>query len=51
MISILTSVLTNYAFGSAPKDYIAYLIGDFFGLFFLMLILMFVFRFLRHARS
>ena len=51
VISILTSVLTNYAFGSAPKDYIAYLIGDFFGLFFLMLILMFVFRFLRHARS
>lgn len=47
MISVLGALLTNYAFGSAPKDYIAYLIGDVFGLFFLMLILMLVFRSLR----
>lgn len=48
VISVLTSLLTNYAFGSASEDYVAYLIGDIFGLFFLMLILMFVFRVLRH---
>lgn len=47
VISMLTSLLTNYAFGSASEDYIAYLIGDVFGLFFLMLMLMFVFRFFR----
>ncbi|MGR3621479.1 hypothetical protein [Pseudophaeobacter sp.] len=47
VISLVTSLLTNYAFGSAPEDYIAYLIGDVFGLFFLMLILMLSFRHLR----
>lgn len=47
LISIASSFLTNFAFGSAPEDYIAYLIGDFFGLFFLMLILMITFRGLR----
>jgi hypothetical protein len=46
-VSVLGSSLTNYAFGSAPKDYVAYLVGDIFGLYFLMLILMFVFRVLR----
>ena len=47
VISLLSSLLTNYIFGSAPEDYIAYLIGDVFGLFFLMLILMLIFRNLR----
>ncbi len=47
VISVLTSLLTNFAFGSAPTDYAAYLIGDIVGLFFLMLILMFIFRALR----
>lgn len=47
IISILNSVLTNLAFGSTPAEYFAYLIGDIFGLFFLMLILMFAFRSLR----
>jgi len=51
VISMLSSLLTNYAFGSASKDYIAYLIGDVFGLFFLMLILMFVFRFFRSRQQ
>lgn len=49
VISLVSSGLTNYAFGSTPENYIAYLIGDFFGLFFLMLILMLVFRGLRRA--
>jgi len=47
LISLFTSVLTNFAFGSAAEEYIAYLIGDVFGLFFLMLILMLIFRSLR----
>ncbi|WP_278924207.1 MULTISPECIES: hypothetical protein [Pseudophaeobacter] len=47
MIAIATSLLTNYAFGSPPMDYAAYLIGDIGGLFFLMLILMVIFRRLR----
>lgn len=51
VISILSSLLTNYAFGSASTDYVAYLIGDIFGLFFLMLILMFIFRFLRSRQQ
>ena len=51
VISLITSLLTNYAFGSAPKDYIAYLIGDVFGLFFLMLILMLIFRHLRRGQT
>lgn len=44
LISAISSALTNLAFGSAAPDYLAYLIGDFFGLFFLMLILMLIFR-------
>jgi hypothetical protein len=40
-------VLSNLAFQSPPQDYFVYLIGDFFGLFFLSLILMFLFRALR----
>lgn len=46
-ISVVSSLLTNLAFGSPPQDYIAYLIGDVFGLFFLMLLMMFTFRALR----
>ncbi|MFV0513276.1 MAG: hypothetical protein ACK5MY_06535 [Jhaorihella sp.] len=46
-ISILNGVLINAALGSGPVDYFAFLIGDVFGLFFLMLILMFVFRSMR----
>ena len=44
IISGVLSVLSNLAYGNSPANYIAYLIGDFFGLFFLCLILMFVFR-------
>ncbi|MEL0438480.1 hypothetical protein [Phycobacter sp. K97] len=44
LISVVSSVLSNLAYGNAPKNYVAYLIGDFFGLFFLCLILMFLFR-------
>lgn len=47
LISVVSSVLSNLAYGNSPKNYVAYLIGDFFGLFFLTLILMFVFRALR----
>ena len=47
VISILSSVLTNYALGNSSPDYLAYLIGDFFGLLFLMMSLMFVFRAIR----
>ena len=47
VISVVSGVLTNLAFGSPPQDYFAYLIGDFFGQFFLMLLLMFAFRHLR----
>ena len=43
--SFLVSMLTNMAFGSATAEYIAYLIGDISGLFFLMLGLYFAFRF------
>lgn len=42
--SILVSGLTNMAFGSATVEYVAFLIGDISGLFFLMLGLYFVFR-------
>lgn len=45
--SVLTAFLTNMAFGSATVEYIAYLIGDVFGLFFLMLGLLYVFRYMR----
>lgn len=43
--SILVSGLTNMAFGSATVEYVAFLIGDISGLFFLMLGLYFAFRF------
>ena len=43
--SFLVSGLTNMAFGSATAEYVAYLIGDISGLFFLMLGLHFAFRF------
>ena len=46
--SVLSSTLTNLAFGSAAIEYFAYLIGDISGLFFLMLALMFTFRALRN---
>ncbi len=46
-ISVLISTLTNLAFGSGPVDYFAYLIGDIFGLFFVMLMLMYAFRAMR----
>lgn len=42
--SVLVSLLTNMAFGSAAVEYIAYLIGDIFGLLFLMLGLHYAFR-------
>ncbi len=44
--SFLVSGLTNLAFGSAAAEYIAFLIGDISGLFFLMLGLYFGFRFI-----
>ncbi len=43
--SFLMSSLTNMAFGSATVEYIAFLIGDISGLFFLMLGLLFAFRY------
>jgi hypothetical protein len=46
-ISVLSSLLTNYAFGSGPQDYLAYLVGDILGLLFLTAILMFIFQTLR----
>ena len=42
--SFLVSGLTNLAFGSARVEYVAFLIGDISGLFFLMLALYFAFR-------
>ncbi|MDA7965987.1 hypothetical protein [Ruegeria sp.] len=42
--SVLVAILTNMAFDSAPEEYIAYLIGDISGLFFLMLGLYYAFR-------
>lgn len=47
LISVLNALLTNALIGSAAEDYIAFLIGDFFGLLTLMLILMYLFRSLR----
>ncbi|MEX0318519.1 MULTISPECIES: hypothetical protein [unclassified Ruegeria] len=47
VISVLMSGLTNIAFGSTIEEYVAYLIGDIFGLFFLMLGLLFAFRMAR----
>jgi len=50
VISALNAVLTNLALDTTPVDFFAYLIGDVFGLFFLMMILMYLFRAMR-ARS
>ena len=47
IISILGALLTNYVFGNPSNDFLVFLIGDFFGLLFLMMILMFGFRTLR----
>ncbi|RBW53874.1 hypothetical protein DS906_16990 [Ruegeria sp. A3M17] len=44
--SFLASAMTNMSFGSAGVEYIAFLIGDISGLFFLMLGLYFTFRFM-----
>ncbi|WP_254429860.1 hypothetical protein [Ruegeria atlantica] len=44
--SFLASAMTNMSFGSAGVEYIAFLIGDISGLFFLMLGLYFAFRFM-----
>ena len=49
--SLLVSGLTNLAFGSATAEYIAYLIGDLSGLFFLMLGLHFGFMFFEKRRA
>ncbi|NOD65288.1 MULTISPECIES: hypothetical protein [unclassified Ruegeria] len=49
--SFLVSGLTNLAFGSATVEYIAFLIGDISGLFFLMLGLYFAFRFADKRRG
>lgn len=51
IISIVTSILTNWVFGSSLEDYFAYLIGDFFGLFFLLLLLLMGFRHLGRVRA
>lgn len=47
VISVASSLLTNLALSSPPQVYFAYLIGDVFGLFFLMVLLMVLFRALR----
>lgn len=47
LAAILGGILTNMAFGSPPLDYFAFFIGDVAGLFFLMLILMLIFRRIR----
>lgn len=47
VISIFGALLTNYVFGNPSNDFIVFLIGDFFGLFFLMMSLMFGFRAMR----
>lgn len=44
LTSVLTSTLTNLAFGSSPIEFVAFLIGDISGLFFGMLILLYLFR-------
>lgn len=51
IISLLSAVLMNLALGSPPTDYVAFLIGDIFGMFFLMMILMYVFRSIRLRNS
>jgi hypothetical protein len=47
LAAVVSSTLTNLAFGSTATEYFAYLIGDISGLFFLMLFLMYSFRALR----
>lgn len=47
LISVIKSALINVTLGSTPTEYVAYVIGDIAGLFFLMLILMHFFRGLR----
>lgn len=47
LVSLLGAGLVNLVLGNGPVDYLAYMIGDVFGLFFLMMILMFVFRAVR----
>jgi hypothetical protein len=49
--SVLMALLTNMAFGSETVEYVAYLIGDIFGLFFLMLGLLYIFRYMRRNSS
>lgn len=47
VISLASSLLTNLALDNPARVYFAYLIGDIFGLFFLMALLMYLFRSLR----
>ncbi|OBY26145.1 hypothetical protein [Leisingera sp. JC1] len=49
LISVIKSVLVNNVLGSTPSEYVAYMIGDVSGLFFLMLALMLFFRSMRSA--
>lgn len=48
--SILISALTNLAFGTSTVEFVAYLIGDMSGLFFGLLALIYLFRFLDRVR-
>ncbi len=50
LASFIGASLTNLVLGNGPIDVFAYVIGDVSGLFFLMLVLMLVFRWLRHIR-
>ncbi len=50
LASFVGAALTNLVLGNGPIDYFAYVIGDVSGLFFLMLILMLVFRWMRRTR-
>ena len=45
--SVMIALLTNLLLGTGPQDFLAYFIGDIFGLLALMLILMLVFRMMR----
>lgn len=47
LISVVKSGLTNLTLRSTTSEYVAYVIGDVAGLFFLMLILMYFFRSIR----
>ncbi len=47
---IISGSLTNIAFGGHPLEYLAFFIGDVFGLFFLMLGTMLFFRAMRHRQ-